>query len=237
MPEHVERFEIAVGATLEEVWRCLTTSEGLASWFGTSAQADLSEGLRIVSWSEEAMIEGRFSEVEPLRRLRVVYMEGDKEVGAEEWLLANEESTTRITLITSMPTEGIEDWEDYFGDIRRGWNIFLASLKFALETALTPSRRARHTAIPATGDRQLIWPRLVEIAGMPLAEGMSERLVDPPHSLFMTRPDRSILLDIEGSDENQVIYFQVACHGPGDDTWMEHALSAAHQLATARPDD
>lgn len=150
MTQRDERFQIDIRATPAEVWERLTTAAGLASWFGARASADLRVGgERIVGWGDEVEIVGDFREIEPQRRLRVVYFAGEEEVGAEEWLIETEGTTTRLTLINSMSDAGIDDWEGFYGDIRRGWNLFLASLRFALEDADYPDREVECAYLPA----------------------------------------------------------------------------------------
>lgn len=220
-----ERFEIDIRATPSEVWERLTTAAGLASWFGARASADLRVGGdRVVGWGDEVEIVGEFREIDPETRLRVVYLAGEEEVGAEEWLIETDGTTTRLTLINSMPDEGIDDWEGFYGDVRRGWNLFLASLRFALEDAITPDRVVDCEYHPAVGSREEIWARLEHaLDRSSVITGCREELVDPPHSRLLTRPDRTLLLDIEGSGDEQVLFAQVATHH-GPTRWRGDAL-------------
>jgi uncharacterized protein YndB with AHSA1/START domain len=134
-----ERFEIETRATPEEVWRSLTTAEGIASWFGTRAEIDARlDGERVVGWGEGVEIVGRITDMQPMERLRVVYLADGEEVGAEEWLIQSDETTTRLTLINSLSDEGVDDWEGFYGDMRRGWRRFLASLRHAHRTLPLP---------------------------------------------------------------------------------------------------
>lgn len=223
-----ERFEIELRATPEEVWRSLTTAEGLASWFGTRAEIDARiHGERVVGWGEDVEIRGRITDLHRLERLRVVYLADGEEVGAEEWLITTQGTTTRLTLINSMADEGIDDWDGFYGDMRRGWRLFLASLRHGLDEATTPFRRVDLAMVPAPGSRRRIRERLDRclVEHEALGSAMATTLSDPPHSLLLTARDRSLLLDIEGAGDNQVLYVQAATHG-GPEGWPTQMVEA-----------
>lgn len=220
MSQRHERFEIDLAATPEEVWEMLTTEGGLASWFGTDAQIELRVGgERVVRWGETMAIEGEITDIDPPHRIRVIYTADGEETGAEEWLISGSATTTRLTLINSFDTDGIDDWEGFYGDIRRGWNLFLASLRFALEDAATPMRQVDCVYLPAPGVRAELW-RLVDqvFAERPdLTSGMEPRLLDRPHSRLHVSSDRSLIVDFEGDGGHQLAYVQAATHGVPSD--------------------
>lgn len=223
-----ERFEIDVAASRDEVWRLLTTAEGLASWFGTTARIDLRvHGERTVAWGDEIELSGRVDEVDPPSRLRIVYEADGREVGAEEWLIATTGTTTRVTLVNSMVDDDVEDWEGFYGDIRRGWRLFLASMEYCLDGAGTPSRTVECRHIPAPGTRQEVWGLVsgVLTARPDLVAGMRPVVVDPPHSRLFAGSGRSLLLDIEGAGSDRVLYAQAARHD-GADLWITDVLDA-----------
>lgn len=223
-----ERFEISIDATPEQVWERLTTAEGIASWFGTRAEIDLRiEGERLVGWGDQMEMSGRITELEPGSRLRITYLADGEETGAEEWLVTGDSSTTRLTLIQSMSDEGIDDWEGFYGDVRRGWNLFMASLRFDLEEAATPNRQVQCAFIPAPMPREEIWEKLeVVVGGSELAAELTPALLIPPHSRLLVAPDRTLLLDVEGSGDDQVLYAQAATHD-GPQEWCGRALELA----------
>lgn len=229
MTRREERFEIDVDASAAEVWERLTTPDGLASWFGTSAEIDLRiDGERVIAWGTGVQMTARIRELEPQRRLRVVYTSQGEASGAEEWLISSPGSVTRLTLINSFPDDDIDDWEGFFGDIRRGWLLFLATLKHGMEEANTPSRIAECTYTPAIGGRRQIWERVeAALAATPeLTAGMSALVSIPPHSLLLAARDRTLLIDIEGGGDQQVLFTQASTHGgPGD--WRDRALGLA----------
>jgi uncharacterized protein YndB with AHSA1/START domain len=223
-----ERFEIDIGASPEEVWERLTTEDGLTSWFGTRASIELRvHGERTVGWGDGMAMQARITELEPHHRLRMIYTAEGEGTGAEEWLIAVDGGTTRLTLINSFSEDEIDDWEGFFGDIRRGWRLFLASLKHGLEDAASPDRVVDCVYFPATGPRSETWDDVEKaLSGLPeLTQGMSPILVDPPHSRLLADPGRTLLMDIEGSGDDQVLYIQASTHdGPSE--WRRKALDA-----------
>ena len=212
----------------------LTTAEGLAAWFGTDADIDLVVGgERTVAWGDGAPMEAIVDEIDPPTLLRLVYVVDGVEMGAEEWVLSAESGTTRLTLIHSMPDDDVDDWEGFYGDIRRGWRLFMASLTHALERAAVPTRHSQCRYVPAPGSREDVFSDILGALGPVLGDDpqavpapfrdMDVVLVDPPHSLLLVAPDRSLLVDVEGSGADQVIYLQAATHG-GNDEWPREVL-------------
>lgn len=230
MTDGTERFEIRIDAGPEDVWRMLTTEEGLRSWFGTRATIDLRiDGERLVGWGDQQEMVGRIEALDPPRRLVVTYTAGG-ETGAEEWLISREGGTTRLTLIHSLTVEGADDWEGFYGDIRRGWRLFLTSMKHALEEANSPIRQVDCVVIPAT-DRESGWRGIQDAvaAASGLTGDMVATITDPPHSLLLTASDRTLLIDQEGSGDNRVFYVQAATHH-GPSAWRDDVLGRLAEL-------
>lgn len=231
-----ERYELLIRSTVEQVWDHLTTPDGLSSWFGTRAEVEPRvDGDRVIGWGDDpSEIVGKIVEIEPGRRLRVAYLVEGAEIGAEEWLVATEGDMVRLTLIHSLADEGVDDWEGFYGDIRRGWNLFLASLQFGLEEAVHPNRRAVCRFLPVAADRKTVWEEVIEgVSHSSVVDGMDRRLSDPPNSLLLVAPDRTLLLDLEGADPGMVLYAQASTHGNSKDEWAENALQVVATAVTA----
>lgn len=212
-PNH---HEIRIDARLADVWSLLTTAEGLASWFGAEAAIDLVVGgERMVGWGPEMRIESWIDAIEPMSRLRIVYVHDGEEVGAEEWLLTHEAGTTSVRLVHSLPDPGVEDWDGYYGDYRRGWTIFLTSMRYALEVAVSPGRVLSYGYAPVPDDRSPAWERIVAALAILEPEGLECVIFDPPNTVMYTGPNRSIVCDLEGSPPGLFAYVQIADHGGG----------------------
>lgn len=220
-------FTRAISAGIDTVWELISTAAGRAAWFGTDAAIDLRVGGESrVSWDGEQPIDGVVAVVERPRRLRIAYELEGEELGAEEYLLDHDGGITTVRLIQSMPPD--DGWADWYGDLERGWRLFLASLDFAASGAATPGRVADCRFIPAPGGRAATWPAVRSVLGLdadPTAgttvatkplPGATVALVDAPHSLLLTTPTRTLLVDLEGDGDHLQLYAQTASHTPED---------------------
>lgn len=95
--------------------------------------------------------------LDPERRIRIVYTTEGEKTGAEEWLISGGEGAVSLSLIQSMSDQGIDDWERFFGDINRGRQLSMASIRYGLEQADTPNREIDCLAIPAPIEPEEIW--------------------------------------------------------------------------------
>jgi uncharacterized protein YndB with AHSA1/START domain len=120
---------VVLDAPASEVYRHLTTAEGLIRWMAVEAIAEPVPGGRL-QWTHEngATMIGRFLEVEPPRRLVIAYgWQGDlmgvpPESTRVEIVLEETEGKTTLTLVHSaIPPEAIDDH-------RRGWTFFMDRL-------------------------------------------------------------------------------------------------------------
>lgn len=225
-----EEFVVDIAASLDDVWEMLTTDRGVAAWYGEDAAVDLRPGGTYrVSWGDE-VAETVVDAVEPLRRLRLVY-DPDEPSGAEEWLLEHADGVTRVRLIHTLPDPGVDDWDEYYGDFRRGWRLFLACLRWVLDEASTPSRGVSARTVPAP-NRAAGWAHVLDALGL---DGTPEpgdtvpgigtvRLVDAPHTLLIAGDDTSLLCDLEGAGDQLIIYAQAAIYGDDDAATRDRLL-------------
>lgn len=242
MTERTESFHVDLDATPDQVWRMLTTADGLSSWFGTRARIDLRlDGEVVVGWGDDQEIASRIRVLEPPRRLRLAYVHEGTDVGSEEWLVTVSGTTTRLTLVHTMPDAGIEDWDGWYGDVRRGWRLFLASLDHALSGARRPRRRVACRVVALPGARSDQWARVERVVGVArrghrleggVLDGLVGRVVEPPDGALFVAPDRTLVVDLEGHDADQVLYVQAAVHD-GDPAWIDRALAVLARVPAA----
>jgi uncharacterized protein YndB with AHSA1/START domain len=124
---------VVLDAPASEVYRHLTTAEGLIRWMAVDAIAEPVPGGRL-QWTHEngATMIGRFLEVDPPRRLVIAYgWEGDlmgvpPESTRVEIVLEEAEGKTTLTLVHSaIPPDALDDH-------RRGWTFFMDRLRATL---------------------------------------------------------------------------------------------------------
>jgi len=124
---------MVLDAPAEEVYRHLTTVEGLLRWIAVEAIVEPVPGGRL-QWTHEngATMVGRFIELDPPRRLVIAYgwhedlMGVPPESTTVEIELEENEGRTTLTLIhRGIPPEVVSDHE-------RGWVYFMGRLERAL---------------------------------------------------------------------------------------------------------
>ncbi len=123
-------YRIVLDASAEEVFRYLTTADGLREWMAVSAIADPVPGGRL-EWTHEngATMVGRFLEIDSPRRLVIAYGWRDNLMGVppesttvEVNLEEREGKTTLLLVHRGIPREVVEDH-------RFGWNFFMQRLQ------------------------------------------------------------------------------------------------------------
>jgi uncharacterized protein YndB with AHSA1/START domain len=120
---------IVLDAPAAEVYRHLTTVEGLLRWMAVEAIVDLRPGGRL-QWTHEngATMIGRFLELDPPRRLLIAYGWKDNLMGVPpesttvEIELEEHDGRTTLSLIhRGIPPQALDDH-------KRGWVYFLDRL-------------------------------------------------------------------------------------------------------------
>jgi uncharacterized protein YndB with AHSA1/START domain len=126
--------ELFIRATPERVWRALTEKAELEQWFLTEALVDVRPGgaLRF-AWQQDAVV-GRFSEIDPPRRL-VYSWDEQHDLGATSVTidLIPEEDGTVLRLVHSGFGSG-PSWDATFTGTDTGWSQELENLRVWLET-------------------------------------------------------------------------------------------------------
>ena len=147
-PKRTERIldlTIDIDATLDEVWRALTTGEGIARWFGPHAAVTPGEGGSVsVGWDPNEMWTTPITVWEPLRRMQTASEMPSKDGRvvrlAVDYYLEAHGGRVRVRLVHS----GFDDsssWDGYIDGLDAGWHYFLFNLKHALERHRGVERR------------------------------------------------------------------------------------------------
>lgn len=232
-----KQFDFEIKADLDLVWDALTTSDGLATWYVERAEVDLRPGGELkVDWGTGPHAMGTFEVVDAPRRLKLVY--GGAETGAEEWLLSHENGVTHVRLIHSLPVEEGSTWDDMYGDITRGWSLFMGTLAWAAENQ---GELGRESAVRLGDIADGAWPRVIEALGLeqtPVAGGTISLDGLPPADVLIGVDDYSLLLgfadqatllvDVEGSQ----LYTLAATYG-GDAELLGRVTAVAERLCAA----
>ncbi len=232
-------FEFDVHASLDDVWAALTTEDGLTSWFVVDATVDLGPGGSVrLDWGTGMQAFGEYVDVEPPRRLRLVYGYEDGEPsGGEEWLLTHDGGVTHVRLINSLPVADGATWDDTYPGIVRGWALFTRTLRWILDQGL-PLRRATEPLVAPLGDGA--WDRVLGALGLGATPAVGASIATPAgdaevleavdgYSLLLAFDDPATLLtDVEGDS----LYTLAAAYGDHDDV-PPAILELAGQVSAA----
>jgi len=153
--DRVIELTIDIDATLEEVWRALTTGEGIARWFAPYAAVTPGEGGSVsVGWDPKEMWDTPITVWEPMRRMQTASEMPSKDGRmvrlAIDYYVEAHGDRVRVRLVHS-GFDDSESWDGYIDGLDAGWTFFLFNLKHALE---------RHRGI----DRQQLSARFRTIA-------------------------------------------------------------------------
>lgn len=216
-------FSVDIQGPPDPVWDMITTGAGLSTWFVSDAQVTPGPGGRVVlDWGQDEKGYGAIEEWEPPKRLRIGYetATGESVGGHEQWLLVHSPRLTTVQLSVVVPGDG--PWED--DDMTRGWTLFLANLRFAVE-----SKHKRRTSVmrsvPLAGSRSLAWTRMTVAIGLPPVAGTGKDVFIkdvgqatvlasfPDHSVLLAFGTKAtLLLDFEG--EPASLYALASTYGP-----------------------
>lgn len=133
------RQQINIDASTRQVWRALTTSEGLQGWWVDEARVDARSGGRIVlkaEGDEDEMVEERgiFLEFRPMRRIEISW---DSSSPAPtkgtriQFNVARDGQETRLIVIHS--GKGILEDEEARPQLQKEWKQALLALRGMLE--------------------------------------------------------------------------------------------------------
>ncbi len=220
-------FTTTVAAPIEAAWDAITTAQGLSAWYVSSAEINPELGGELsISFGEGPPGVSKIDVWEPPSRVRFAYVPqggmevGDMEGGSEEWLLSHEDGVTTVKLIHSLPDPGVDDWEGYYGDITRGWTLFLATLRFYVEHT-ERSGRVTSLAVPkVTAESEAVWQRLQDELGLgSVAPGTTTTVsvgddtipavvleAAPPLGLLLDIDGTLLFADIEGGGDHRMLY-------------------------------
>lgn len=115
--------EIELAATPDEVWRAISTPEGMSLWFvpheqaGDGIEADFGGG------NTQA---GQVLEWEPGKR--VVYGADSEPRMTMEFLVEGKDASTTVLRLVQSGFFGGDDWEAEYDGFGKGWDMFLHNL-------------------------------------------------------------------------------------------------------------
>ncbi len=248
-------FTTSVAAPIAAAWDAITTAQGLSAWYVSSAEINAELGGEVsISFGEGPPGVSKIDVWEPPNRVRFAYVPqggmevGDMEGGSEEWLLSHEDGVTTVRLIHSLPDPGVDDWEGYYGDITRGWTLFLATLRFYVERTERTGRVTSLAVPKVTGESEVVWQRLQDelrlgsvVPGTTTSVSIGDETVPatvleaaPPLGLLLDVDGTLLFADIEGGGDHRMLYTLASTftpHSPVQQARRTGRVAAAERAA------
>ena len=144
-------LELVVSAPREEVWRAISTTDGLREWFGYDYDARHGGRPERPAVDFEAEIRSFVDDSELHPPDRIAFDDGT------ELILAPDGNRTVVRLV--VPDVADASWEELYGGVAEGWRFYLEQLRFWMEAAPPGARRTVYLQGEATG------PQVVDLVG------------------------------------------------------------------------
>jgi uncharacterized protein YndB with AHSA1/START domain len=211
-----QEHSIEIDAPPEAVWRAITEAEEVIRWYVQSAEIDPRVGGTYkVSWGEGMDGVSEIVTFEPGRHFRIEHrpMPGSPpfETGpiAEEYFIETRGGKTVLRLVTSGIPD-TDDWDAFYEGTKRGWTIFLMSLRHYLERHAGTPRDQIVSMVGLPGSCADAWPVLMGDDGLGVADTLETAtsgarysgrtafgqdlageviMLDPPHRFLVTLED------------------------------------------------
>ena len=159
-------FELILDAPVEDVWRAVTTGEGITQWFAPVAKVEPGVGGTItVGWGPGMEGTAPITAWEPGARFAWLEDHGGGGMRVMEFTLEAQGGKTKLRLVHSgFGTEASFDNE--YDATHGGWLTFLACLRYYVEAMRSaPGRHEARMAMPKV-DAGELWSQLTEDLGM-----------------------------------------------------------------------
>jgi len=159
-------FELILDAPPEEVWRAVTTGEGIRQWFAPMAEVEPGPGGKVtVGWGPGMEGTAPITGWEPGSRFAWTEDHGPGGKRVMEFTLEAQGGKTKLRLIHSgFGTDASFDNE--FDSTHGGWLTFLACLRYYVDTMRSASGRHEARITMSQGDPGELWGRLTSGMGL-----------------------------------------------------------------------
>ncbi|HVE39821.1 MAG TPA: SRPBCC domain-containing protein [Planctomycetota bacterium] len=196
-PVKVLTFSVDLSASPEDVWKALSTAEGLQNWFPQAAKVDGSGVGSVVTFSFGPEMTWPTNVVawDPGKHLRWGHedMMGPGTAMLVDFYISSEGGKTRVRLVQS--AFGASDaWDNLFEGTEPGWTYFLYNLRLYLEKHPGKNRRMFLNRFEVTLAREPAWKKLLSAAGgLLVATGGNVHVGDAVDVQLLDRVQRGIV--------------------------------------------
>src|SRR5258708_6360792 len=153
-------LEIEIAASPEEVWRAVSTGEGISSWFAPVAKVEPGVGGKItIAWAPEMEGSSRIDAWEPGRHLRVAQDRGEGQPpSVVDYFIETRDGATVMRLVQSGFGPDAS-FDNEFDSTIRAWPVFLRLLKYSAEQGIGAVRKVAIFRM-LTEPRDAAWKKL-----------------------------------------------------------------------------
>lgn len=152
--------QIEIDASPEDVWRAVSTSEGLTRWFPLEAKVEPGpDGSVTLSWGPGVTGTARVGHWEEGKRISWIESYGEEVEITVDFYVEGKDGHTVFRVVQSGFSSG-EEWADYLDTVDSGWRYFLFNLKHYLERHAGRARTMVWRRVKIESDRQECWNRL-----------------------------------------------------------------------------
>ena len=189
-------FEREIAAPPEDVWRALTTPEGLRQWFPLDARVTPeASGSIWLSWGPGCEGEAPIHIWEPNRRFGWTESYGEDDSGkpikvAVDFYLEGREGQTVIRLVQS-GISAASDWDEMYDALKDGWTYFLFNLGYYFLKHRKLERKMVWRRVATDLARDALWERLTTgaLIGTAIAGGGGSGVgAESPAELVLDQP-------------------------------------------------
>lgn len=203
-----------------EVWKALTTAEGIVNWLAPEASVTPgSGGVYTVSWGGGMGYSQQIEIWEPGRHLRTISTrdkgQGPVKMYVDWFIQAQSESTCTLRLVHSGFGSGA-DWDGEYDGTTKGWKIFLRNLANSLPKPGGAPCRSIFRTVMLPRPVEDVWQQCVgeQAGGLHLGDDLSlalgekfdgrVELFNPPNFVIVANGTRQQILTlmIEGGQQS-----------------------------------
>jgi uncharacterized protein YndB with AHSA1/START domain len=206
-------LEVTILATPAEIWKALSTAEGLARWFPPIAEgAGAPNSDLFLSWGEGIDWRTHTTAWEENRHLQ--WTDPPKNDSANpsdaiqmvvDWYIETITGGRCVVRLVHSGFSANADWDDQYGANKEGWTYFLFNLRHYLERHADTPRVLIRKRSPATIPRAQLWTRLLGDDGL-RATHSGTKGMRPGDRLAFTMDDGRSIPFVVGRVEPSILW-------------------------------
>ncbi len=215
--------EIEIDASVEEVWPYLATSEGLSSWYVGAEFEEERAGVRCtLTFGPGMVVPAHIHVYEVHDRVRLGPPPGVDSPRVEEYSVRAKEGGGCVVRVTNWGFGEGADWDVEFESVKKGWGVFLATLKEVVEKFRQFGKPICVQLLSVSADAAGAWAKVEAMLGDKVGNGFSEgqqvslggALGTPLEGIITAAGEREFTMCHQTDDGGLLFYATVEQPGP-----------------------